>query len=112
MSAQERGLARLMLRFPEFRQGFARLRGGRFGGVCEEYDLVWEVIGRWSQAEHCALFSFNDYCLLAAAIERDAIAMAKAVPDPGAIAKAPGPDSAPTSSSEFRQPVPPTPPSW
>ncbi|UZF92676.1 hypothetical protein [Bosea sp. NBC_00550] len=112
MSAQERGLARLMLRFPEFRQGFARLRGGRFGGVCEEYDLVWEVISRWSQDEHCAMFRYGDYCLLAAAIERDAIAMAKAVPDPGAIAKAAGAQSAPTASSEFRQPVPPISPSW
>lgn len=112
MSAQERGLARLMLRFPEFRQGFARLRGGRFAGICEEYDLVWEVISRWSQDEHCAMFRYGDYCLLASAIERDAIAMAEAVREPGPIAKAPASQAAPSASSEFRQPVPPTPPSW
>ena len=56
----------------------------RFRGVCEEYDLVWEAM---SQDEHCAMFSFDDYCLLAASIEHDAITMAEADPNPGAIAR-------------------------
>lgn len=72
----------------------------RFRGVCEEYDLVWEVITQWSQGKRCAMFSFDDYCRLAASIESDAIAMAEAVPDPGAIAKAARPPVAPSASSE------------
>lgn len=75
MSAEDRGLARLQMRFPEFRDRFARMEDRRFRGVCEEYDLVWEAM---SQDEHCAMFSFDDYCLLAASIEHDAITMAEA----------------------------------
>ncbi|UZF94833.1 hypothetical protein [Bosea sp. NBC_00550] len=78
MSAEERGLARFMIRFPEFRYRFAQMQDGRFRGICEEYELVSEVITKWSQADHCAMFSLNDYCLLAASIEKDAMTMAKA----------------------------------
>ena len=77
MSAEDRGLARFQMRFPEFRDRFARMEDRRFRGVCEEYDLVWEVITKWSQDEQCAMFSFDDYCLLAASIEMDAITMAE-----------------------------------
>ena len=77
MSAEERGLARLMLRFPEFRSRFARIHDD-LRSVCVEYDLVWEVMTNWSQDERCAMFSFDDYCLLAASIENDAITMAEA----------------------------------
>src|SRR6478735_145198 len=85
MSAQERGLARLMLRLPAFRNRFARMQAPRFRGVCEEYDVIWEVITHRSQDQRCAMFSFDDFCRLAVSIESDAIAMAEAVSDPGTI---------------------------
>ena len=77
MSAQVRGLARLMLRFPELRNQFARLQGGRFRGICEEYDLVWEMLTLWSPAARCAMFSLEDYRRLASSIEDDAVMMAE-----------------------------------
>ena len=85
MSAQERGLARLMLRLPAFRNRFGRMQVLQFRSLCEEYDVVWEVITRWSQDQRCVMFSLDDYCRLATSIESDAIAMAEAVPDPGTI---------------------------
>ena len=81
MSAEDRGLARLQMRFPEFRDRFARMEDRRFRGVCEEYDLVWEAITKWSQDDHCAMFGLDDYRRLAASIEHDAITMAEANPE-------------------------------
>ncbi|MGO4668421.1 hypothetical protein AB4118_19680 [Bosea sp. 2RAB26] len=104
MSAQERGLARLMLKIPAFRNRFARMQDLRFRSVCEEYDLVWEVITQWSQDGRCAMFNFDDYRRLAASIESDAIAMAEAVPDPGPTAKAASPQPTPSASSESDKP--------
>ncbi len=100
MSAQERGLARLMLRIPALRNRFARMQDLRFRSICEEYDLVWEVITQWSQDGRCAMFNFGDYCRLAASIESDAIAMAEAAPDPGSTAEAASPQLTPSASPE------------
>jgi hypothetical protein len=101
MSAQERGLARLKLRIPAFRNRFARVQDLQFRRVCEDYDIVWKVITQWSQDNRCAMFNFDDYCLLMASIESDAIAMAEAVPDPDAVARGAAPQVAPSASSEL-----------
>lgn len=79
ISAEERGLARLMLRCPESRDRFARMDDKRFRSFCVEYDLVWEVIAHWAE-DNCGMFSFDDYCSLAASIEKDAITTAEADP--------------------------------
>ncbi|WP_069883352.1 hypothetical protein [Bosea sp. BIWAKO-01] len=100
MLAQKRGLARLMLRLPEFRNRFVRMQDLRFRGFCEEYDVVWEVITRWSQDTRCSMFSLDDYRRLATSIESDAIAMAEAVPVPGAIARAAKPQVTQSASPE------------
>ncbi|GAU86231.1 hypothetical protein BIWAKO_06179 [Bosea sp. BIWAKO-01] len=71
-----------------------------FRSLCEEYDLVWEVITQWSQDGRCAMFDFDDYRRLAASIEGDAIAMAEAAPDPGTTTRAANPQLAPSESSE------------
>lgn len=79
MSAEDRGLARLMLRFPKFRNRFERMQDDlRFRSVCGEYDQVWDVMSMWSHDDRCAMFSLEEYGRLAASIEKDAITMAEA----------------------------------
>lgn len=75
MSAQERGLARLMLRFPKLRERLAQMRDIRLHTLCEEYDLVWEALMQASQSGRCAMFSAEDYRLLVSSIESDAVSI-------------------------------------
>jgi hypothetical protein len=72
-SSQKRGLARLMLRLPEWRKPFGQVTSDAFLDICESYDLAYVGLQSWAKSERpISRQMVAEYSDIIAALEAEA----------------------------------------